>query len=284
MQIPLLADLRDSMSQSEKSAYFQTLKAAGVNFDRHYREYTTTELKAAYDALPPEAKTAPEPAPARPPLPPQPTPQVDQPDQPMRYQGTEDPEAAAFFGFDQPRVEDPEPPPVLTAPVRAADPNEMAGQRLNTKAANEVIRVDEHGRSWIQEEVRKPGYAKPRGRRVLTYMETGTEQQTIQNGDYQETFEVAGRGPAQTAQVKITLPSYQVGKYRDKRFPFTVITYNDNEGFDLMEVREYWGGPELVPATVKHKYVANTLCYDIRSVVMTINAEFRALQLAGKVK
>jgi hypothetical protein len=265
------------MSQSEKSAYFQTLKAAGVTFDRHYREYTTTELKAAYDALPEELK-----APATP-LPPQPTPRIDPPDQspPPR---AEDPEAAAFFGFDQPRVEDPEPEPVLTAPVRAADPNEMAGQRLNTKTADEVIRIDEHGRQWIQEEVRKPGYAKPRGRRVLTYMETGTEMQTIKNGDYQETFEVAGRGPAQTAQVKITLPSYQVGKYRDKRFPFTVITYNDNEGFDLLEVREYWGGPELVPATVKHKYVANTLCYDIRSVVMTINAEFRALQLAGKVK
>jgi hypothetical protein len=277
------------MSQSEKSGYFQALKAAGVNFERHYREYTTAELKAAYDALPAELKNPPAPA-APPPLPPMPQPQVDPKPEPTVYETPPpDPEAAAFFGFsasDDPAaaLNELEPEPALTAPLREADPTEMAGQRLNTKEPEEVIRVDEHGREWLQEEVRKPGYAKPRGRRVLTYLETGTEQRTVQNGKYQETFEVAGSGPGQVAQVKITLPSYQVGRYRDKRFPFTVVTYNGNEGFDLFEIQEYWGGPELVPATVKRKYVENVLCYDIRSVIQTINAEYRALQLAGKVK
>jgi hypothetical protein len=171
------------------------------------------------------------------------------------------------------------PQPAVSGP----DPNELPGQRTNTQPLDEPIRIDEAGRAWYQEEVLKPSYPKPRGRRVLRYQETGVEQVTVQDGQYTETFEVAGSGPSIPAEVKITLPSYQVGIYKDPRFPFKVHTYNGTEGFDLFEVEEFYGGSELVPATVKRTYVENHLCYDIRSVIRTIEAEHRQLQLTGRI-
>lgn len=162
------------------------------------------------------------------------------------------------------------------------DPNEMPSQRLNTQGEDEVLRVDDQGREWLQEEVRKPAYPKPRGRRVLTYTETGTEQQTVKNGEYIETFEVAGKGAGRAAEVKITLPSYQVGVYKDPRFPFKIHCYDGREGFDLAQVEEFYGGPELVPSAVKRIYIENVLCYDIRTVIRAIDAEHRHLQLTGK--
>lgn len=162
------------------------------------------------------------------------------------------------------------------------DPNEMPSQRLNTQGEDEIIRIDEQGRQWLQEEVRKPAYPKPRGRRVLTYMETGTQTQTVKNGEYVESFEVAGVGAGRPAEVKITLPSYQVGVYKDPRFPFKIHCYDGREGFDLMQVEEFYGGPELVPPMVKRVYIENVLCYDIRTVIRAINEEHRHLQLTGK--
>lgn len=237
------------MSQSDKAFYYKALKEAGTEFDRHYREYSTAELKAAYDALPP-------------------------------WQAVERVDPVA----PEPVVEEPVLRTSPAAPLKDRDPNEMAGQRLNSKDEDEPIRTDEQGRVWYQEEVTKPSYPKPRGRRVLTYMDSGVQQQTVTNGQYQETFEVAGDpSNARPAEVKITLPSYQVGIYRDPRFPFKVHTYNGLEGFDLFEVQEYWGGAELVPAEVKRIYVENVLCYDIRTTVRAIESEYRRLQLAGKV-
>jgi hypothetical protein len=168
-------------------------------------------------------------------------------------------------------------------PKRAADPNELAGQRQNSKAEDEPIRVDDAGRLWFQEEIRKPSYPKARGRRVMTYTDPGVTTQTVKNGDFIESFEVAGTEVGRTSEVKITLPSYQVGIYKDPRFPFRVHTYNGIEGFDLFEVADYYGGRELVPAEVKRIYVENVLCYDIRTTVRAINDEYRQLQLTGKV-
>lgn len=188
--------------------------------------------------------------------------------------------------FEVPDETPPPPGPTpkpSSAPLAPRDPNELPGQRTNTKPEDEPIRTDEFGRVWYQEEVLKPSYPKPRGRRVLRYQETGVEQVTVQEGQYTETFEIAGSGPGQAAEVKITLPSYQVGIYKDPRFPFRVHTYNGNEGFDLFEVEEFFGGAELVPPTVKRMYVENHLCYDIRSVVRTIEAEHRQLQLTGRI-
>lgn len=182
-----------------------------------------------------------------------------------------------------PPFELPAPSQPVLPPVAGPDPSEMPGQRTNTKPEDEPIRRDEHGRLWFQEEVRKPSYPKPRGRRVLRYNETGVEQVTVQNGEFTETFEIAGAGPGLPAEVKITLPSYQVGIYKDPRFPFKIHCYNENEGFDLFEVEQFFGGAELVPDTVKRVYVENDLCYDIRSVIRTIEAEHRQLQLTGRI-
>lgn len=263
------------MSQTVKAAYFNALKTAGIKFDKHYREYSTQELKDAYLKLTggPELEVPDEEPPDLPPLPEQPA------------ATGEAPPPGSFFGLDEPEPEPaPQEPPRAPVAVRPADPNEMAGQRQNSQGLDEPIRIDpETGREWYQEEVLKPAYPKPRGRRVLTYMESGVQEQQTRAGQFTETFEVAGDGPARVAEVKITLPSYQVGIYKDPRFPFKIHTYNQVEGFDLFEVREYYGGAELVPASCKLMYVENVLCYDIRSVVRSIEAEFRQLQLTGKV-
>jgi len=161
-------------------------------------------------------------------------------------------------------------------PRRAPTPEEDA---LAIGGGEDILRVDEQGRQWYQEEVRKPAYPKPRGRRVLTYVDPGVEKQTVKDGQYIETFEVSGNRSGRTSEVKITLPSYQVGIYKDPRFPFKVHCYNGREGFDLFEVEKYWGGAQLVPPTVKRTYIENELCYDMRSVIQTIQTEYRQLQL-----
>ena len=84
--------------------------------------------------------------------------------------------------------------------------------------------------------------------------------------------------------MKITLPSYQVGIYRDPRFPFKVYTYGGVNGFDLFGVQEFYGGPELVPASIKRMYVSNVLCYDVRTTIQAIEAEARQLALAGRIE
>jgi hypothetical protein len=265
------------MAAEEKAHYYGLLRDAGVNFDKHYRDYKTDELKQAWEKLSAGLEAPPGPQP--------------EPEQEV------DPEAAAFYGFTPPEPElEPEPvgeildepaPPPQRAPVdvRPADPMEMAGQRLNSQPEDEPIRIDpDTGRAWFQEEILKPGYPKPRGRRVLTYMETGTKQIRTKAGDYVETFEVAGDEQARVAEVKVTLPSYQVGIFRDPRFPFKVHCYNGLEGFDLFEVHDYYGGPELVPPECKRIYVENVLCWDIRSVVRAIETEYRQLVLSRKVE
>jgi hypothetical protein len=249
------------MSQSEKSAYFQALKAKGVPFPKHYREYSTEELKQAYDMMV-EAGEA----------------------EPLNFQEPEPPPAeepppSDFFNLPPSATQ----PQRSQPPVMPKDPGEMAGQRQNSQGG-EPIRTDEFGRVWWQEEIRKPAFPKPRGRRVLTYMETGTKTVQARSGDYVESFEVAGDAAPRVAEVKITLPSYQVGIYSDPRFPFRIHCYNDKEGFDLFEVQEYYGGAELVPAEAKRMYVENDLCYDIRTTVRAIESEYRRLQLAGKVE
>ena len=267
------------MSAAGKGFHFRRLKAAGVPLDRHFRDYTTAELKEADDMAiesgllqPPtpeeleelEAKvhkkkprTEPDPIEAPP----------------------ADPKAASFYGFVLPEPE-PTPAPLPARP----EIGEMAGERQNTKGAEEILFTDEEGKAWIQKEVRKPAFPKPRGRRVLRYQDPGVVQKTVKEGDYTETFEIAGDPRnAQPAEIKTTLPSYQVGIYRDPRYPFKVITYNGREGFNYIEVEEYYGGAELVPPICKRVYVENVLCYDMRSVIRAINEEFRQLSLSGQI-
>ncbi|MGV0949423.1 MAG: hypothetical protein ACOYB3_02035 [Azonexus sp.] len=243
---------------SQKSDLYNALKASGNPLSTSYALYTVDQLQAelAFYQVP-VVTIEDEPAPAEAVLP------------------EEQAIADQYARFDT---------AAAATPVAPADPEEMPGQRLNTQLPDEAIRVDENGRVWYQEEVLKPAYPKPRGRRVLTYMDRGVVTETVQNGEYIETFEVAGKGAGKPAEVKITLPSYQVGIYKDPRFPFKIHCYNGREGFNLFEVAEYFGGSELVPEEVKRVYIENDLCYDIRTVVRAIQTEYRQLQLTGRVK
>jgi hypothetical protein len=238
---------------STKSELYAQLKARGTP-SKHYREYTVEELKSLLEA-PPEA--------------------------PRSYADVmQELEEEGIYGEPSPPEDDPGR---NTLRSNTPDPGELPGQRANRQGEG-PIRVDELGREWYQEEVRKPAYPKPRGRRVLTYLETGVKTETVKVGEYVETFEIAGQDPGRPAEIKITLPSYQVGIYKDPRFPFKVHTYNGRSGFDLFEVHEFYGGAELVPPTCKRIYIENDLCYDMRSVINTITAEHRQLLLTGKIK
>ena len=77
------------------------------------------------------------------------------------------------------------------------------------------------------------------------------------------------------------MPSFQVGVYRDPRFPFKVHTYAGNDGFDLFDVNDFYGGEDLVPSEIKRVYIANDLCYDIRTTIRAIETEYRRNQLQG---
>lgn len=255
---------------SDKSELYQELKAHDYPFDKPYVNYTVDELRGLVTQV--------RLADATDQMGDDPIPDLDLPDvdTPPVDVGDTTPTASA-----QSPVTTPAPAPSVS---REQFENDLPGQRLNSAAPDEVLFVDEQGLAWIQKEVRKPAYPKPRGRRVLKYTETGTKTETVKAGDYTETFEVAGDMPVRAAEVKITLPSYQVGIYRDPRFPFKVHVYNDNRGFDLHEVEQFYGGPEMVPASVKRIYVENVLCYDMRTVVRAIQDEHRALQLTGRVQ
>lgn len=234
---------------STKSELYNRLKNQGHSFDRHYRNYSVDELR---DLLGDNV-----------------------PDTPVEeYVPTETPVELELSDIPQENT--------IVLP-KQKDPRELPGARLNTKAEDEPIRIDENGLVWYQEEVRKPASPQPRGRRVLKYMDTGIRKETFSDGEFVETIEVAGEGVGRPAEVKITMPSYQVGIYRDPRYPFKVHIYNENKGFNYFEVVEYYGGEELVPPGVKTVYVENVLCYDMRTVIQAIQQEYRALQLAGKV-
>lgn len=264
------------MSQQEKARYFNALKDAGVNFPTHYRNLKTADLKAAYDKLMEGRAQQAQASPG------EPTP--EQIAEGQRQHALAQQRIAERTGQEFPQFELPPEQPQRQVPVAEANPEEMPGERLNTQVPDQPIRIDpETGREIYQEEVLKPGFAKPRGRRVLRSMESAAVQQTIQDGKYIETFEVAGTGPKQATEIKVTMPSYQTGIVKDPRFPFKIHTYNGVEGFDFFEVAEYYNGAENVPPSCKRMYVENVLCYDMRSVIQTINTEFRQLQLAGRI-
>ena len=243
------------MSQSEKSFYYGALQRAGVPFSKHYREYKTKELAEAYDQLFPDGPAY-------------------VPDAVASSPAAERAEARERLGHEISPV----------PPIAPRNPDEMAGERQHVGEL-EPIRTDpETGFVWFQEEVQKPAFPKSRGRRVLRYDDPGVQTQTVTNGQYTETFEVAGDPrQARPAEIKITLPSYQVGIYQDPRLPFKIHTYGGRNGFSLDDVLNYYGGADLVPSEIKRVYVENDLCYDVRTTIRAIESEYRRLQLAGKV-
>lgn len=225
------------MSQAEKGALWQELKSRGVEFPLHYREYSQTHLEAELDRL--------------------------------------NGDAPPPFSTPGPRPEPPAPAPQAPRVLPLREPDTVAGLRLNTHDEDEPLRTDEQGLIWYQDEVRKAAFPKPRGRRVLDYIDPGVRTETAQTGNgYTETFEMPG-DQARPAQVKITLPTHQVGIYKDPNMPFKIHVYNDNRGFDFFEVRDFYGGGDLVPEDIKTVYVGQSLCYDIRTTRRAIEAEYR---------
>lgn len=233
------------MSQQEKAALWRELKDAGIEPPLHYREYSTEQLRAAVKKL--REKLGGAGAPEEHPTPPAP-----------------------------PSLEEivENTPVSQVAAVSSAEPDTMAGLRQNSKDEDEPIRVDEKGRIWYQDEVRKPSMPTPRARRVLKYNDPGVKEMTVGDGRFTERFEVPG-DQSVPSEIKITMPSYQEAIYRDPRFPFKIHEYNGQRGFDLFEVRKFYGGPDLVPRDIKRVYVQNVLCYDIPSTIRAIQAEAR---------
>ena len=254
------------MSTKVKGSYYRALKEAGVVFDLHYREYTTEQLKEAYERLPAELQAA----------------------HPIHMKG--DPVASEPERAQETRVQveqmnevlrgvpEEGPQPQLDLPLSDEPLDVIAGIRQNDGHAG-PIRRDSAGNLWYQEEIRKKGYASARARRKLQYMDSGFKTVTNRLPDGStETVEVAGE-ELTASTVKITLPSYQVGIYLDSRFPFKIHVYADARGFDREEVEDYYGGYDRVPTEVKRIYVENVLCYDMRTVIRAIEDEARRLRL-----
>ena len=223
------------MSQLDRAELYNELKAAGVEFDKHYREYTVSDLAEMRDRLHEQSEFQHEPV------------------------------AAA-----EPVAKAPQPSPAAQPPPEDVMPAEHAYSRDE----EEPLRTDEYGNVWYREEVLKPAYPRPRARRVLRYLDPGVETKTVGDGRFTESFEIAGTAQRQ-AEVKITMPSFQVGIYKDPRFPFKIHTYGGNRGFDLFDVRNFYGGGDLVPTEIKKVYVANDLCYDMNSTIRAIQSEYR---------
>ena len=235
------------MSQTERAALYNELKEAGFEPTKHYREYAIDELRKLHRDM----VTTPMPA------------GVDNVMNKMS-------EAI--------RAEHPEREP--SVPIsNEADPNEMATMRRGKE--DEPIRIDEQGRIWFQEEILKSATARPCAYRVFRELGTGTKEVTVEDGQgYTETFEVPS-GERKPLEVKVGVPTWQVGIYKDPRLPIKVITYRNAHGYDREEVEAFFGGADLLPENVVDIYVGNLMCYDIRSVNTAIQREFNLLQRKG---
>lgn len=258
------------MSQAEKAALYHELQDAGVEFNRHYRDYTEAELRDMVTQIrtgdPEIVQTwAPE-------------------ANPVDITALLEQNARLAAALEATRTGQPVVPktdkeqPATGGPI--IDRDQHAGMRLNTKGEDEPIRTDENGIIWYQDEIVKSAFPKPRARRVLDYTETGSKTVSVRNGEYTESFEMPGE-ERRAAQVKITLPPSQVGIYRDPNLPFRIHTYQGTRVYDLFEVENYYGGADLVPAGVKRSYAGTALGYDISTVNREIESEARRLGVLG---
>ena len=265
------------MAESKADLWWE-LKHAGIKGEKKFVEYTQAELQQIVDMIRAEpGYVAPPPRPQSGKKPGRP--RKAQPEQPVQAPITEPEQDPLPFSLPPSAATAPTPPPVQQAPR-----DQFAAQRAYQPNEGETpIRTDEAGRVWFREEVRKPATPQPRARRRITYIDTGVKKETVIDGRFIETVEVAGDRKT-TEMVKITMPSYQVGVYADPRFPFKVHTYNNNRGFDLFDVQSFYGGADLVPTDILRVYVGNDLCYDIRSTIRSIQAEYRAQQLRGALQ
>ena len=248
------------MSAALKGFYWKQLKELGIEFERPYRNYTLAELRDSYSALVEEGLA----------------PAIDEDAARASYQ--KEPERP------EPQPTAPEPPNAPSVPVSAHNVHEHAAERAYSAGYDEEpVRIDPVTKFiWFREEVRKPAAPRPRARRKLTYVDSGTKTMEVSDGRYVETVEVSGQ-QRNTGEVRITMPSYQVGVYLDPKFKdFKIHVYNDVKGFDLFDVQKFYGGADLVPAGIKRIYVGNDLCYDMLTVIRTIEEEYNRLRLQGR--
>ena len=163
---------------------------------------------------------------------------------------------------------------------------DRAGLTFNTHGPNDPLRVDSLGRVWFRDEVPKPAIPKRRMiRRTKTMSSNVVEIKTKRpDGGFDESFEVAG-DEQHEIEVKITMPSSQVGIYRDPRFPFKIHQYNGRRGFDHDEIRDYYGGLDLIPSSVRAKtiYIDSDLCFDMNAVRDAIEREYNMKVLGRNV-
>ena len=144
--------------------------------------------------------------------------------------------------------------------------------------ADRPLRVDLQGRIWFRDDVPKPAIPRARMTRKTRYKDSGVKEERTYHDDgrIDEIYEVAGE-ESRELTITTTLPSYQVGRYKDSRFPFMIHVYNQQQGFDYGDVIEYYGGRELVPGTIKTVYIGNMLCFHISSTVQTIENSYSQL-------
>lgn len=171
-------------------------------------------------------------------------------------------------------IQERRPVPVLKGNPKAAEKPVAEG------LPEGAIRADEHGRIWYTEEI-GPDIAKNRRlrKRITKVVPEKVEVHQIDNGDYVETIEVIGES-TRSLDAFVTMPTTQVGIFKDPKFPFLVFTYNGSVGFSYGDINDFYGGEEFVPNTIKKKFVGNMLAYDIKSVISTIERKARELQLA----
>lgn len=251
------------MSRSMKGAYYRALREAGVTFDKHYRNYTMEDFKEAYEALPEDMQR----------------PLVEKNPSPESYSVEDDEPEGAVLPVSQGETRVLTGEPVITENTVYSDEplHKIAG--LSDHTTGEVLRIDSNGVKWLQEEIPKSAIPKPRARLTKRYIESGSKSVQFEGADgYTETVEVAG-DLNEEREVKVTLPSYQVGVAIYPQYPFRVVTYQGNEGFDYFDIVKFYGAEDLVPEGIKKLYVESVLCYDIRTTVREIQAEARRLQL-----
>lgn len=163
----------------------------------------------------------------------------------------------------------------------AKDHDELPTQRRSEELT--PIRTDELGRVWFQEEIQKSSLAKPRGYRVFREIGTGVKTIKINSEDgYTEEIEVPD-GSRKPLEVKVGIPTWQVGIYKDPQFPFLVVEYRSKRGFRRQDVEAFFGGPDVLPEGLETTYVGNLLCYPIRETVVAVQREYNLLQKRGSV-
>jgi hypothetical protein len=164
----------------------------------------------------------------------------------------------------------------------AKDEAELPTQRR----ADELtpIRTDLNGRIVYQEEIQKSSLAKSRGYRVHREVGTGVKTVTLPADaeGFTETIEVAD-GSRKPLEVKVGIPTWQVGIYKEPQFPFRTVEYRTAKGFYRQDVEAFFGGPDVLPEGIETMYVGNLIAYPIREVVVAINREFNQLQKKGSV-